>query len=45
MLAIPEEIARVFADEFFQLAISRTPPELPEADVFAGIAAAAPAPA
>jgi len=45
MLAIPEAIARAFADEFFQLAISRTPPELPEADVFAGIAATAPAPA
>ena len=40
MLSIPEEIAREFADEFFQLVISRRPPQLPETDVFAGIEAA-----
>jgi N-acetyl-1-D-myo-inositol-2-amino-2-deoxy-alpha-D-glucopyranoside deacetylase len=37
MLAIPEEIATEFADEHFQLVISRQPPVLPETDVFAGV--------
>jgi N-acetyl-1-D-myo-inositol-2-amino-2-deoxy-alpha-D-glucopyranoside deacetylase len=41
MLAIPEDAAHAFADEFFSLVISRTPPVLPETDVFAGIAVAA----
>jgi len=43
MLSIPDEIAPAFADEFYQLVISRTPPHLPETDVFAGIEVAAPA--
>ena len=37
LLAIPEDMARQFADEFFQLVISRRPPELPETDLFAGV--------
>jgi len=38
---IPEEIATEhFGDEFFQLAISRTPGQVPETDVFAGVSAA-----
>jgi N-acetyl-1-D-myo-inositol-2-amino-2-deoxy-alpha-D-glucopyranoside deacetylase len=38
MLAIPEEMAGEFADEYFQLVISRRSPTLPETDVFAGVA-------
>jgi N-acetyl-1-D-myo-inositol-2-amino-2-deoxy-alpha-D-glucopyranoside deacetylase len=37
MLAIPEEAAIAFADEYFQLVISRQPPTFPETDVFAGV--------
>ena len=36
-LTLPDEIAVQFADEFFQLVISRTPAVLPETDLFAGI--------
>jgi mycothiol S-conjugate amidase len=36
-LTIPDEVAVQFADEFFQLVISRTPAVLPETDLFAGI--------
>ncbi|MBV9099430.1 MAG: PIG-L family deacetylase [Candidatus Dormibacteraeota bacterium] len=43
MLAIPDDVAERFADEYFQLVISRTPPSLPETDVFAGIAVEEPA--
>ena len=43
MLAIPDELATAFADEFFQLVIARTPPELHETDVFAGVEVATPA--
>jgi N-acetyl-1-D-myo-inositol-2-amino-2-deoxy-alpha-D-glucopyranoside deacetylase len=39
MLAIPDAIAQAFADEFYQLVITRTPATLPETDVFAGIEA------
>lgn len=40
MLKIPEEIAREhFADEHFELVISRVPTRVPETDVFAGLEA------
>lgn len=44
MLAVPEEAALQFADEYFQLAISRRPAALPESDVFAGVGEEAPLP-
>ena len=38
LIAIPEEIIREhFASEFFQLALSRRPAQLPETDLFAGV--------
>ncbi len=37
LLAIPDDVAELFADEYFQLTISRTPPVLPENDLFAGV--------
>jgi len=37
MLAIPDEVATEFADEHFQLVISREPASHPETDVFAGV--------
>jgi len=36
-LTMPDEVLRNFADEYFQLALSRTPAVLPETDLFAGI--------
>ncbi|MHB8488372.1 MAG: N-acetyl-1-D-myo-inositol-2-amino-2-deoxy-alpha-D-glucopyranoside deacetylase [Candidatus Dormibacteria bacterium] len=36
-LTLPDEIAVQFADEFFQLVISRKPAVLPETDLFAGL--------
>ena len=38
---MPDEVLKHFADEFFQLAISRKPAVLPETDLFAGITASA----
>jgi N-acetyl-1-D-myo-inositol-2-amino-2-deoxy-alpha-D-glucopyranoside deacetylase len=38
-LTLPDDIMKQFADEFFQLVISRTLPVLPETDLFAGITA------
>jgi N-acetyl-1-D-myo-inositol-2-amino-2-deoxy-alpha-D-glucopyranoside deacetylase len=38
-LTLPDEIAVQFADEFFQLVISRKPAVLPETDFFSGIEA------
>jgi len=43
MLSIPDDVAKEFADEYYQLVISRTPATLPETDVFAGIEVAEPA--
>ena len=43
MLAIPDAVAEEFADEYYQLVISRVPVTLPESDVFAGIIAKEPA--
>ena len=43
LLAIPDELAAEFADEYYQLVISRTPATLPETDVFAGVVVAEPA--
>jgi mycothiol S-conjugate amidase len=37
LLNVPDEIAQEFGIEYFVLAISRTPPVLPETDVFAGV--------
>jgi N-acetyl-1-D-myo-inositol-2-amino-2-deoxy-alpha-D-glucopyranoside deacetylase len=37
MLAVPEEIAREFGDEYFQLVISRRPITAPETDMFADV--------
>ncbi|MBV8195011.1 MAG: PIG-L family deacetylase [Candidatus Dormibacteraeota bacterium] len=37
LLAIPDEVAPQFADEFYQLVISRNQSELHETDVFAGL--------
>jgi mycothiol S-conjugate amidase len=36
-LSMPDDVLRQFADEFFQLAMSRVPVVLPETDLFAGI--------
>jgi len=36
-LSMPDDVLRQFADESFQLVISRTPAVLPETDMFAGI--------
>jgi mycothiol S-conjugate amidase len=38
-LSMPDDVLRQFADEYFQLVISRKPPVLPETDLFAGISA------
>jgi LmbE family N-acetylglucosaminyl deacetylase len=38
-LTLPDEVLRQFADEHFQLVISRKPSELPETDLFAGVEA------
>ena len=38
-LTLPDDVMKQFADEFFQLVISRTLPVLPETDLFAGITA------
>ena len=38
-LTMPDEVLRNFADEYFQLAMSRKPAVLPENDLFAGITA------
>ena len=43
LLTIPDEVAAEFADEYFQLVISRKPAILPETDVFAGVVVAEPA--
>ncbi len=43
LLNVPEEIARQFADELYQLVISRSPAQLPETDLLAGIKAEEPA--
>ena len=41
MLAIPEDVnLEHFGTEAYQLVIARTPPSLPETDLFAGIEAA-----
>ena len=40
-LSMPEDVLRQFADEYFQLVISRTPAVLPETDLFSGITASA----
>jgi hypothetical protein len=36
---MPDDVLRQFADEYFQLVISRKPVVLPETDLFAGITA------
>jgi N-acetyl-1-D-myo-inositol-2-amino-2-deoxy-alpha-D-glucopyranoside deacetylase len=36
-LSMPDDVLRQFADEYFQLVISRKPAVLPETDLFAGI--------
>ena len=38
-LSMPDDVLKQFADEYFQLVISRKPAVLPETDLFAGIAA------
>ena len=38
-LTMPDEMLRQFADEHFQLVISRKPAVLPETDLFAGVEA------
>lgn len=38
-LTLPDEVLRQFADEHFQLVISRKPAVLPETDLFAGVEA------
>jgi LmbE family N-acetylglucosaminyl deacetylase len=38
-LSMPDDVLRQFADEYFQLVISRKPAVLPETDLFAGITA------
>jgi mycothiol S-conjugate amidase len=38
-LSMPDDVLRQFADEYFQLVISRNPAVLPETDLFAGITA------
>ncbi len=38
-LSMPDDVLRQFADEYFQLVISRKPAVLPETDLFAGISA------
>src|ERR1700730_9435729 len=43
LLSIPDGVAAEFADEYFQLIISRKPATLPETDVFAGVVVAEPA--
>ena len=41
LLAIPEPVAAQFADEYYQLVISRGPVAVPETDLFAGVDLAA----
>jgi N-acetyl-1-D-myo-inositol-2-amino-2-deoxy-alpha-D-glucopyranoside deacetylase len=36
-LSMPDDVLEQFADEYFQLVIARTPPVLPETDLFVGI--------
>lgn len=36
-LSMPDDVLKQFADEYFQLAMSRVPVVLPEADLFAGV--------
>ena len=36
-LTLPDDVMRQFADEFFQLVISRNPAVLPETDLFSGV--------
>jgi len=36
-LSMPDDVLKQFADEYFQLVISRKPATLPETDLFAGI--------
>src|SRR5580704_14571624 len=38
-LTLPDEVMKQFADEYYQLVISRKPAVLPETDLFAGITA------
>ena len=38
-LTLPDDVMKQFADEYFQLVISRKPAVLPETDLFAGITA------
>ena len=45
MLRVPEDLAMRYADEWFQLVISRKPRAEHESDLFEGIAAAVPVPA
>ena len=36
-LSMPDDVLKQFADEYFQLAMSRKPAVLPETDLFAGV--------
>jgi mycothiol conjugate amidase Mca len=43
LLNVPDEIARQFADEYYELVISRAPSSEPDADLFAGVQVEEPA--
>ena len=36
-LSMPDDVLKEFADEYFQLVISRKPAVLPETDLFSGV--------